>query len=202
MKFMAGPVKQFNREEALERAMALFWANGYEATSIQELVETMGVNRASLYDTFGNKQSIYNQALDKYCNIAQLQIEKIANSQPPDANASAIAILKNILIELLVSDSSMKQAGCFINNTAVELGPHDAALAEKVNVFWQLIENNFKSLLDKAVSQNEIPRDTNTQEMASFVNTVMQGMAVRNKVGSTPGQALASIEYVVQLIQS
>lgn len=199
---MAGPVKQFNREEALERAMALFWANGYEATSIQELVETMGVNRASLYDTFGNKQSIYNQALDKYCNIAQLQIEKIANSQPPDANASAIAILKNILIELLVSDSSMKQAGCFINNTAVELGPHDAVLAEKVNVFWQLIENNFKSLLDKAVSQNEIPRDTNTQEMASFVNTMMQGMAVRNKVGSTPGQALASIEYVVQLIQS
>ena len=199
---MAGPVKQFNREEALERAMALFWANGYEATSIQELVETMGVNRASLYATFGNKQSIYHQALDKYCNIAQLQIEKIADSQSPDTRTSAIARLKNILIELLVSDNGMNQSGCFINNTAVELGPHDAVLAEKVNVFWRLIENNFESLLDQAVSQNEISSDTNTQEMARFVNTIMQGMVVRNKTGLTPDQALASIEYVMQLIQS
>jgi len=197
---MAGPVKQFNREEALERAMALFWANGFEATSIQDLVETMGVNRASLYDTFGNKQSIYNQALDKYCNIAQLQLEKI--TQSPDDSASAISILKKILIELLVSDSGMNKSGCFINNTAVELGPHDSVLADKVNIFWQLIENTFKSLLDKAVSQNEIPRDTNTQEMAVFVNTIMQGMAVRNKAGSTPEEAIAGIEYVIKLIKS
>ena len=197
---MAGPVKQFNREEALERAMALFWANGFEATSIQDLVETMGVNRASLYDTFGNKQSIYNQALDKYCNIAQLQLEKI--TQSPDDSASAISILKKILIELLVSDSGMNKSGCFINNTAVELGPHDSVLTDKVNIFWQLIENTFKSLLDKAVSQNEIPRDTNTQEMAVFVNTIMQGMAVRNKAGSTPEEAIAGIEYVIKLIKS
>ncbi|HEU4769480.1 MAG TPA: helix-turn-helix domain-containing protein, partial [Pyrinomonadaceae bacterium] len=58
--------KEFDRDEALQKAMEVFWARGYRAASMQNLVEHMGINRQSLYDTFGDKHSLYLQALDRY----------------------------------------------------------------------------------------------------------------------------------------
>ena len=62
---MARP-KQFDRDEALERAMAVFWRRGYEGTSVRDLVEHMGINRGSLYDTFGDKRTLFLAAVDRY----------------------------------------------------------------------------------------------------------------------------------------
>src|ERR1043166_7581204 len=61
--------KEFDRDEALHKAMEVFWARGYEAASVQDLVEHMGINRQSLYDTFGDKHALYLQALDRYQEV-------------------------------------------------------------------------------------------------------------------------------------
>src|SRR6201986_4496734 len=61
--------KEFDRDEALQKAMEVFWSRGYEAASIQDLVEHMGINRQSLYDTFGDKHSLFLQALDRYREV-------------------------------------------------------------------------------------------------------------------------------------
>src|SRR5213075_2124987 len=61
--------KEFDRDEALQKAMEVFWSRGYEAASIQELVEHMGINRQSLYDTFGDKHALYLKALDRYREV-------------------------------------------------------------------------------------------------------------------------------------
>ena len=68
--------KAFNREEVLDRAIEVFWAHGYEATSIQELVDSMGINRGSLYDTFGDKHRLFLEALDRYEQAFHTNSEK------------------------------------------------------------------------------------------------------------------------------
>lgn len=64
---MARP-KEFDPNEALERAMLLFWEKGFQATSMRDLVQAMGINRGSLYDTFGSKEELYQAAIDRYCD--------------------------------------------------------------------------------------------------------------------------------------
>lgn len=194
---MAGPAKQFDRNDALNSAMALFWANGYEATSMQELVNTMGVNRASLYDTFGNKHAIYTQALDNYCEITASAFVKILNEE-----VSALQNLEQFFNYLTAEKSGLGANGCFVNSAAVELGQHDKDIAKKVNKFWLQIEGLFKAVLDKAVEQKEIKSTANTQQMAGFINTIMQGLAVKSKAGLNPKEVKATIELMLQALRA
>src|SRR5260370_42598777 len=79
---MAG-VKQFNRSEVLDRAMTLFWNRGYEATSIQDLVETTGINRGSIYGTFGQKKGLFLAVLDHYAEkVAKRLVEELSDPDP------------------------------------------------------------------------------------------------------------------------
>src|ERR1051326_3516607 len=73
--------KEFDREEALQKAMEVFWERGYEATSIQDLVEQMGINRQSLYDTFGDKHALYLAALDHYREVEGGKMFKLLERQ-------------------------------------------------------------------------------------------------------------------------
>ena len=68
--------KEFNEEEALDKAMEIFWKQGYEKTSIQDLVDQMGIHRRSLYDTFGDKHSLFVQTLERYESLIASQIRK------------------------------------------------------------------------------------------------------------------------------
>lgn len=189
---MAGPAKQFDREEALSGAMTLFWAKGFEATSMQELVQAMGVNRASLYDTFGNKQAIYNQALDRYCSFTETHV-----SQMFAQTDSPLQSIQQFLMHLAGSSDGMGENGCFVNNAAVELAPHDPEIAEKVKAFWQRIEDVLTQVLDNARQQKEISVRSNSRDMACFINTVLQGMAVRSKTGVDLESARKTIELVM-----
>src|ERR1700730_2144482 len=69
--------KEFDRDEVLHKAMEVFWSRGYEASSIQDLVKRMGINRQSLYDTFGDKHTLYLQALDRYREVEGRKIVEL-----------------------------------------------------------------------------------------------------------------------------
>src|SRR5438045_9407687 len=66
--------KEFNRDEVLHKAMEVFWTRGYEGASIQDLVKHMGINRQSIYDTLGDKHSLFLQALDRYCETQSRKV--------------------------------------------------------------------------------------------------------------------------------
>src|ERR687894_1938309 len=104
--------KEFNRDEALGRAMEVFWSRGYEAASVGELVEHMGINRQSLYDTFGDKHSLYLQALDRYEQVESRKLFEVL--QRPASVKKAFKDLFNGVVEGSLCDQQHR--GCLMNN--------------------------------------------------------------------------------------
>ena len=119
--------KEFDRDEALQKAMEVFWARGYEAASMQNLVEHMGINRQSLYDTFGDKHSLYLQALDRYQETESRKLFALLSR--PRSVKKAFKELFTGVIEGSLCDKEHR--GCLMNNAMSELSGRCAATAEK-----------------------------------------------------------------------
>lgn len=194
---MAGPVKQFDQKQALAKALQVFWEKGFEATSMQDLVNAMGINRASMYDTFGNKQNLFNRALFEYSERTIENIRRVLE-QPGSP-------LMNIVNYFKMMGSSTEMAnnyGCFLNNTAVEFGPHDPQIANTIREQWNKVELMFKSALDKAIEQGELKADTDTLALARFFNTLTSGLAVRSKVNVSAEQISGVVKTAISLVRA
>jgi TetR/AcrR family transcriptional repressor of nem operon len=118
--------KEFDPDEAVAAAMALFWERGYEATSVQDLVEHTGVGRRSMYDTFGDKHSLYLRALDTYIGATENAFRRLAAT-----TADGLAGVRALFDALLKSDQD-DYRGCLIVNSATELGPSDDEVDERL----------------------------------------------------------------------
>ena len=112
-------VKLFDEKKALEDAMNLFWTKGYSATSIQDIVDHLGINRASLYATFGGKETLFKSALDLYRDKNTKAIKEFLNSQ--DNVNTGLLKLFTLSIDESVADKDRK--GCFVVNSTTELIP-------------------------------------------------------------------------------
>lgn len=112
--------KRFDRETVLETAMAAFWAHGFEATSVADLVAATGVNRASLYDTYGDKRSLFLAALGTYADRHRRALAEFAATLAPRAALRAP-------FEALVAqaEGGSPGSGCFLTNSALERAAHD-----------------------------------------------------------------------------
>lgn len=177
--------KEFNREEVLVKAMETFWRYGYEGTSIQDLIQSMGINRGSLYDTFGDKRSLFLEAIAHYddtivrCAIARLQA--------PEASKQAIIDHFKSFVKGIIADREHR--GCLMTNTAVELCPHDADTAKRVTLNLQRIEQAFYTALSRAQEKGEISPDKNLKALARYFTSNLHGLQVMSKIDPDP-QAL------------
>lgn len=175
---MSGAPKQFDKEQVLSKALQRFWANGFEGTSMQDLVDAMGINRASMYTTFGNKRDLFDQAFDRYCASSSAHFKALLES-----DAGVFDKLEQLFM-LLDSDGNQRMNyGCFVNNAAVELGPHDAVIAKKVRQFWGNIQDLLQQALDRAVANKELASNTDTKNLANLINMTLQGLSVMKKAG-------------------
>lgn len=137
--------KRFDVDQTLVRAMEAFWSRGYEATSMQDLVDTTGVNRASLYATYGDKRELFLAALKRYHGeVRQRMLAELARTLPP---TQAIAAVFDKFIDQTRAPGG--NWGCFIVNTALELAPHDSEIAELVTVAQDEIEGFFLAMIRK-----------------------------------------------------
>ncbi len=169
--------KCFNREEALEKAMQAFWAKGYEATSVQDLVECMGINRGSLYDTFGDKHRLFLEALDQYGTGALLRTDVLRGEGNP---REILSRFMYVFMQKQVMDP--KRRGCFMTNAAVELCSRDDECAERVRVFFEDMEDALKELIARGQREGTFNTKRDAASLASFFVGVMQGMRVVGKV--------------------
>src|SRR5436189_3978301 len=109
--------KEFNRDEVLHKAMEVFWTRGYERASIQDLVEHMGINRQSIYDTFGDKHTLFLQALDRYREIESRKV--FAQLDRPGSVKKNLRLLFEGAVEKALSEEGRR--GCFVGNSISEL---------------------------------------------------------------------------------
>lgn len=192
---MAGPPKQFDQDQALSKALQLFWMKGYEATSMQELVEAMGINRASLYQTYGNKYDLYVASMDRYIDTSiELFRQTLENTGP------ALGSLQTLFQNLILNSLQSGMYGCFINNTAVELGVHDQALAKKIRDVWDQFEDVFTQIIQRAIDNGELKPDIDVQLTAQLLNTHLQGLIVQSKTSISKKKLFDSIDLIFRLI--
>ncbi|REE99659.1 TetR/AcrR family transcriptional regulator [Thermomonospora umbrina] len=176
--------KEFDPDAVLQRAMDLFWERGYEATSMADLVEHLGIGRASLYGTFGSKHDLYLAAMRRYLQGSEAGFVT-ALAQPGPALPAVRAFVESWVTEAL-TDS--KRRGCLVVNAAVELSPRDPEVARQVDVSWSVVETALVGSLIRAQAQGELAADRTPQEIARFLLVVMQGMRVIARAAPEAGR--------------
>jgi TetR/AcrR family transcriptional repressor of nem operon len=171
--------KSFDPDTALGKAMQLFWRQGYEATSIDDLVRAMGINRASLYGTFGDKRALFLRVLDRYISTVQ-QPRLSALDRAP----SATAAIKGMLIELAAfAAGDPQRRGCLLVNSACELGSRDPDVAARLKAQAGALEARLTELLARAQQSGEIPPSHKVSALARTLATIIEGVRVRSKLG-------------------
>ena len=171
-----GRTKQFNRQTALDDAMHVFWAKGFHATSIQDLVDGLGVNRQSLYDTFGGKHELFEAALDRYLELLGLPIRRALEQD--GAVGDVLRDLFQGLITWLIDGDGK---GCLMVNSTTELASQDDAVFATCSANARQLEAAFTGLLARAQRSGEIPADRSVVQLARFLMSTINGLSVTAK---------------------
>ena len=175
-----GRPAEFDREEALEKAMGLFWRNGYEATGLTDLTTEMGIGRQSLYNAFGDKHSLFVEAMKHYASRNTRPL--IDMLRAPDSGVTSIRQAFEAVVSHLTSGDC---CGCLLTNSIVELAPHDEQVAEVVRSALTRVEKAFKDAVHRAVESGEVSADTDARAMARFLNNTLHGMVVMGKASAS-----------------
>lgn len=175
---MARP-KEFDRDQALERALDVFWARGYEATSIGDLVEGIGIGRQSLYDTFGDKRALYLLALDRYAEQYGQVVPRMLRSDEPVRRAIRAIFLG--AIDALLSEGGRS---CMLVSAAAERCPTDADVKQRYCANRLLSEDAFAARLERAREAGELARHHEPRALARFFVNALQGLQIMAKGGA------------------
>jgi len=171
--------KAFDRDEVLMKAMTVFRDKGYAATSMQELVRGMGINRFSLYETFKSKHELFVQALQAYYeNVALPFFARLRDS------AQGLRILEATLMELVSRiQTGESPNGCLLCNTIAELGAKkDKRTAAIVARYLKRVEDDFHAALVRAKALREVSTDVNARERAKVLVAYSTGLLSLAKV--------------------
>ncbi|MBL8766713.1 MAG: TetR/AcrR family transcriptional regulator [Planctomycetes bacterium] len=176
-----GRPREFDVDEALRRAMDAFWAKGYEATSLTDLTKAMGVQKASLYGTFGDKHALFISALTRYAHDG---IERLRTAlDRPDAPLDAIRELFHAMVDNSIAPKGKR--GCFCVNAAVELAPHDPAVGDIVREHVRRMEHVFAQPLERAHALGLLAKDVDVSRAAAYLVSLVFGLHVMSKSGPT-----------------
>lgn len=165
--------KDFDEQEVLAKAVDVFWRKGYNGTSMQDLVDGLGISRSSLYDTYGDKHTLYLKALEKYqCNSSGAMCSIVNNTL-----SAKDAIRK--LLEYTTTDEEQK--GCFLVNSEVEVAPHDTEVSKMICSSGQQIEDAFYIAIKKGQDSGEITNKQAARALARFTFNTVKGIRVTAK---------------------
>ncbi|MDE0217667.1 MAG: TetR/AcrR family transcriptional regulator [Spirochaetaceae bacterium] len=185
--------KQFEPEQALSSAMSAFWRHGYDATSMEDLMDCMGIGRASIYNAFGNKRALFLSALEHYVSSGGA----LQGVRLPDSPRLAIVTAFRTIVERAVTGESCD--GCLVVNTALELAPHDDEIAQIVNGIFVQQEALFRTYLVQAMACGEVPQTLDPSRTAQTLLAL--SIAVLVLARSRPDEPLLrSIEHQVQAL--
>jgi TetR/AcrR family transcriptional regulator, transcriptional repressor for nem operon len=186
---MARP-REFDETAALDAAMDCFWRDGYEATSVRDLAARMGITGTSLYNAFGDKRSLFRQALQHYAERSTR--ERIARLESTLAPKAAVRAFFGEIVER--SLDTRDRRGCLLVNSALEIAPHDPELGAEVAARLGEIEAFFRRAIAAAQVDGSVPPDPDPADLARLLLGVTLGVRVLAR--SNPRQEL--LEGVVR----
>ena len=188
-----GRPRAFDVDEALDQALKIFWRKGYEGASLPDLTRAMGINRPSLYAAFGNKATLFRKALDRYNDGPAAYVREAL--EEPTARAVVEALLRGA-VDLLSSPQNPQ--GCLMVQGALSCGrmanPIRRELASRRAAGEATIRRRFK----RAISDGDLPADTDAGDLARYVSTVMHGMAVQAAGGASRKDLLRVVRMALR----
>jgi AcrR family transcriptional regulator len=188
-----GRPRKFDADQALDRAMKVFWRYGYEGASLLDLTRAMKINRPSLYAAFGDKESLFRKALDRY--VAQNACHvKEALAQP-----TARAVVERLWragIDV-VADSSCP-AGCLLVQGALACGATSKSVQRELTKRRQAGEDLLRARFERAILEGDLPRDSDAAALARYAATISYGMAVHAAGGATAEDLRPVVEVALR----
>jgi AcrR family transcriptional regulator len=196
-----GRPRGFDRDVALAQAMRLFWVKGFEATSLADLTEAMGVGSTSLYAAFGSKDDLYAEALRLYCtSYEHLTLGRFREAVT--VRDAALAYLRDSAAAMTGSDCDLPH-GCMVTLGTVGSGGH-VEIADLMRTTRGGAFGVLNARLEQAVADGELPASTDVAKIARYVQTVQSGMAIRARDGADRSElqdvaelAMAGWEHIV-----
>jgi TetR/AcrR family transcriptional repressor of nem operon len=186
--------KTFDETTVLQKAIDLFWEKGYHATSIQDLVDHLGINRASLYSTFGDKKTLFDQAFAHYRQAQSAGLQAFLD-QHNDVRAGLSALFSQA-IEATRTDKK----GCFVVNVTTEMLPTDPSLAPVLQANQAKMEALFYAYLLRGERQGEIAAGKDLHALAGLFFTLYNGLQVVGKIPGSEPSLRAALASALQLL--
>jgi len=178
--FFMPRTKEFDPDEALDLALDIFWRRGYEGTSMRDLIDGMDISRQSLYDTFGDKRSLFTKVLARY---EKLMMEGLVQHLQGMATVEAIRGYCEYFLTEVVHDP--KHGSCLMANTAIEVGPGDPEIQAIVRTYFSRVEAILHGVLAGARGAGQIRDDRDVRALARHVLNAMHGLGIMGRAGAS-----------------
>ena len=186
-----GRPSSFDRAEALNLAMNLFWERGYEGTSFDQLIQAMGISPSSFYNSFGSKEQLYREATDAYLGLSGVWFAG-GLFGTADTREAFEKLLDATVVEFT---RKSHPPGCMISLAGTHLPPELASIRETMAGHRAKAEDMMAQRLRKGVEDGDLPPDVDVPALAAFYSAVTRGMAVQARDGGSP-QKLKAIAGV------
>lgn len=178
-----GRPREFDAEKALDAALLLFWRHGFEGTSLSALTDAMGINTPSLYAAFGDKQTLFRKALDRYLQRPASYLPRALTERTA---RSAVEKLFRGAIDMVMNPRHPD--GCLLVHGALVSGPSSDDIRKELSARRSRAEAAIRDRFQRAIRDGDLPKTVNAAKLARFVATVIWGMSVQAAGGATRAQ--------------
>ncbi len=187
--------REFDEQQVLEKAMLLFWEKGYHATSFSDLVDYLGVSRASIYAVYGKKKQLFDKAFQHYRTKNSTIIRELFRTQNNIKEG-----FRTIFSTAIQEANQENHKGCFVVNVTSELLPNDDEMKSLLQENHTTFEQLFSDYIMEGVKDGQIPSTINSKSVAKMLFIFYNGLRLVTKVNADEAQLLASVDEMLSLL--
>lgn len=188
--------KAFDETRAIDAAVDCFWLRGYEATSVRDLADAMGIGGASLYNAYGDKRTLFARSLEQYANRSMR--ERIARLEASRQPKEAIRAFLTEITERSLKDPDRK--GCLLVNSALDVAPHDAEIGKVVGGYLDEIRAFFRRNIAAAQAAGQAPKTVDADDVSGHLLGVLLGLRVLARTGARRKLLEAAVRPALALL--
>ncbi|MDB5986946.1 MAG: TetR family transcriptional regulator [Nevskia sp.] len=187
--------RKIEKDAALEHALTLFWDHGYRGTSMDMLTSTLGVEKPSIYASFGSKQALYLAALAQYRSWLIGWVQRSLRDAP-----SARAGIDRTVRLMMARSSRKSRKGCFATNSALELADHDPLVLKEVRTTFAQLVAVFVTAVQAAQADGDVRSDRAPQLLAQLLVNAIEGARIMEKSRAVNGHGAAMADLILCLL--
>jgi TetR/AcrR family transcriptional repressor of nem operon len=189
--------KEFDRDEALERATSVFWAKGFASTSTEDLLAAMSIGRQSLYDTFGSKRKLYLEALERYQEKSTAgHLERLNHG------ASPLRGIEALLLGLIADNDAVRALGCMGIGAVSEFGATDPELAVLRGRITPRLSRRLTERIREGQACGEVDPAIDAREASAFLQTMMSGIQLGARAGSDVRSLRINAKFAINRLKA